>query len=62
MPDLNGYPEVCDNCDQRRTCNDAGYCHECEQAFREANPIDPDTDERFAQGDRDYDLSVEEGL
>jgi len=36
MANLNGYPETCDVCGKRRTCNSAGECHECEQAAWDA--------------------------
>ena len=36
MSNINGYPEICDSCNQRRTCNDAGLCHECQQDDNDA--------------------------
>lgn len=42
---MSGYPTLCEVCGQRRTCNDAGECHECEQRARDE---DDNQDERFA--------------
>jgi len=36
MANINGYPEKCDVCGQKRTCNDAGLCHECWQNEQDA--------------------------
>ena len=45
MTNVNGYPEVCTDCGKRRTCNDAGMCHECAQAAREDSVIIIDGEE-----------------
>jgi hypothetical protein len=36
MSNINGYPETCTTCGKTRTCDDAGLCHECDQAERDA--------------------------
>jgi hypothetical protein len=36
MSNVNGYPETCTECGERRTCNELGECHECEQKMWEA--------------------------
>jgi hypothetical protein len=36
MSNINGYPEVCDSCGQKRTCNGIGLCHECDQLEQDA--------------------------
>jgi hypothetical protein len=35
MSNINGYPETCESCGLRRTCNRDGLCHECAQGERE---------------------------
>lgn len=37
MANLNGYPEICVICGRKRTCDDAGLCHECDQTERDAH-------------------------
>ena len=29
MSNLNGYPERCESCGERRTCDGSGLCQEC---------------------------------
>jgi hypothetical protein len=44
------YPEKCDSCGQPRTCNDAGLCHECQQAENESAIIVIDGEEYIPGG------------
>jgi hypothetical protein len=47
----NGGIEMrCENCNQRRTLNDAGLCHECEQAEREAAVIVDENGDEWTPG------------
>jgi hypothetical protein len=50
MANLNGYPEQCDVCGLKRTCNDAGLCHECQQADNERCTIVDENGEEWTPG------------
>lgn len=46
----NPYPTKCSNCGQKRTCNDAGLCHECQQADNEASVIVDENGQEWVPG------------
>lgn len=50
MKNLNGYPEKCEICGRKRTCNDAGICHECQVEENESAVIVIDGEEYVPGG------------